>query len=148
MTASTRRAALGAILAAPLASVPAMASDPHAAREAEARALYRHHRATEWGWSMPSFSPACIAASEAHSDVMHFANEACTMAPPTTLTGLGALALSIALSEEQAYSADSLDADESMLIALVQAVLSVTGMALPPDYRGFVYRPNEDGACA
>ena len=26
---STRRAALGAILAAPLASVPAMASDPH-----------------------------------------------------------------------------------------------------------------------
>ncbi|WP_342108058.1 hypothetical protein [Methylobacterium sp. SI9] len=147
MSASTRRAALGAIFAAPLASVPAIAADPHVAREAEARALHRHHRATEWGWSEPSFSPACIAASEAHGEVMHFANEACEMPPPTTLAGLGALALSIALSEEQAYSASSLDADEAMLIALVQAVLAITGTALPRDYRGFVYGADGGTLC-
>ncbi|WP_267424927.1 hypothetical protein [Methylobacterium sp. GC_Met_2] len=148
MTASTRRAALGAILAAPLASVPAVAADPHVSREAQARALYCRHRDTEWGWGSPNFSPACEAASEAHGAVMHYANEACTLPPPTTFAGLGVLALSIALSEEQAYSdASCVDADELMLMALVQAVLSLTGTALPPDYRGFCYHPQDDVAC-
>ncbi len=100
MTASTRRAALGAILAAPLASVPAAAADPHVAREAEVRRLFQTFKDSKWGWETPSFSPACRSASEAHWDVLKFADEGCALPPPTSLAGLGVFALSLALSDE------------------------------------------------
>ncbi|WP_331291559.1 MULTISPECIES: hypothetical protein [Methylobacterium] len=149
MSRTSRRAALGAILAAPLASVPAAAADPHVAREATARALYQRHRETEWGWSTPNHSPADEAACEAHAAVMEFASDACDMPVPTTLAGLGALALAIALSEEQAYNERTpMDQDERMFVALVQAVLSVAGVTMPANYRGAIYRPREDDACA
>lgn len=149
MSRTSRRAALGAILAAPLASVPAVAADPHVAREATARALYRRHRESEWGWSEPNFSPPDIAAGEAHGNVMRFAREACTMPLPTTLAGLGTLALTIALSEELAYGEhDKMDPDELMLVTLVHAVLSLTDKALPADFRGFCYVPEEGSLCA
>ncbi|MGU3543672.1 hypothetical protein [Methylobacterium sp. A52T] len=149
MTASTRRAALGAILAAPLTSVPAVAADPHVAREATARALYQRHREIEWGWGTPNHSAADWAACEAHAAVMDFASEACEMPVPTTLAGLGILALTIALSEEHAYNErQHMDQDERMFVALVQAVLSVAGVTMPANYRGAIYRPGEDEACA
>lgn len=158
MAASTRRAALGAILAAPITGGAVMAlpldsaqaivpaADPHAAREAEARALYRHFRESEWGWAEPNFSPANLAASEAHVSVMEYAREASAMPPPTTLAGLAALALTAAFSEEQAMSARR-DIAEDCLIALIHGVLNVAGVALPADYRGMVYRVEEDTPC-
>lgn len=158
MSASTRRAALGAILSAPLTGgavmalpsdapkLPAPTVDPHAVREAEARALYRHFRESEWGWAEPNFSPADLAASEAHVNVMEFAQAACAMPPPTTLAGLAALALSAAFSEEQAMGARR-NIGEDCLIALIHGVLNVAGVALPPNYRGLVYRVEEDKPC-
>ena len=149
MAVSTRRAALGAILAAPLASVPAVADDPHGARLITARALYRRHRESEWGWSEPNFSPPDIAAGEAHGDLCRFGREACDLPLPTTMAGLGSLALTIALSEEGAYGErHTLDADELMLVTLVHAVLSLTGTALPADFRGFCYVSEEGTLCA
>ncbi|MCJ2142779.1 hypothetical protein [Methylobacterium sp. E-066] len=121
--------------------------DPHAAREAEARALYRHFRESEWGWAEPNFSPADLAASEAHVNVMEYAREASAMPPPTTLAGLAALALTAAFSEEQAMGARR-DIAEDCLIALIHGVLNVAGVALPSDYRGLVYRVEEGDPCA
>lgn len=159
MTASTRRGALGAILAAPLTGgavmalpldapkPPATTADPHAAREAEARTLYRHFRESEWGWAEPNLSPANLAASEAHVNVMEYAREACAMPPPTTLAGLAALALTAAFSEEQAMGARR-DIGEDCLIALIHGVLNVAGIALPPGYRGLAYQAEEGTLCA
>lgn len=100
------------------------------------------------GWGEPNFSPACEAASDAHGAVMDFASEGCAMPVPTTLAGLGVLALSVALAEEQALSSTGCDATDRRYIGLVQAVLAVAGVRMPPDYRGLVYIVGEDPACA
>ena len=143
MTASTRRAALGAILAAPLASVPAVAADPHAAREAEVRRLFQTFKDKRWGWGTPSFSPPCRAASEAHCDVMKFADESCALPPPTSLAGLGVFALSLALSDE-GFASAPVDMCERRYIALVMAVLALAKVDLPANFEGLVYRPEDD----
>ena len=148
MSASTRRAALGAILAAPLASVPAAAADPHVAREAQARAIWRHHRDTDHGLNEPDGTPANDAAEDAVQAVWEFANEACRMPRPTTLAGLGVLAMSLALADEEYASAGHCDQSDTRYITLLEAVLSVSGIAMPTDHRGLVYRPQEDERCA
>ncbi len=147
MVASTRRATLGAILAAPLASVPAVAADPHVAREAEARRLFQTFKDSAWGWGTPSFSPACRAASEDHSAVLMFADEACAMPPPASLAGLGVFALSLALSDE-GFTNEPVDMSERRYIALLMAVLNVARVDLPDNFEGLVYRPKDDASCA
>ncbi len=148
MTASTRRAALGAILAAPLASVPAVASDPHAAREAQARAIWRHHRDTDYGLGEPDGTPANDMAEDAVQAVWEFANEACELPLPTTLAGLGVLAMSLAMADEEYASASSRDQSETRYITLLQAVLRVSGVVMPADHRGLIYHPKGSETCA
>lgn len=66
-TRASRRRLLAGLAATPFVAAPAaavLASDPHVAREAEARALYRRHRETDWGWSMPADTAACEAANK------------------------------------------------------------------------------------
>ena len=148
MTASTRRAALGAILAAPLASVPAAASDPHAAREGQARAIWRHFRETDHGLNEPDGTPANDAAEDAVQAVWEFANEACELPLPTTLAGLGVLAMSLAMADEEYVSASSRDQCETRYVTLLEAVLRISGVVMPADHRGLIFYPKEGETCA
>ena len=141
MTASTRRAALGAILAAPLASVPAVAAPERADYRARLLAAYADDRACR--------PINCVAAFGSFEEevcgqiLLHtwaVQTEVATLPPPATLEGLALAAIATALAwEGEDPKSESKDA---CAIGLIRAVLAFTGATMPAGFIGFADEPD------
>ena len=143
MTASTRRAALGAILAAPLASVPALA-----APRPEERADYRARLLQAYADDRACRPIDNVAAPDGIEDKActliirkswATQTEVATLPPPETLAGLGLAALAAALYWEGEDPAS--ESKDACAIGLIRAVLAFTGTTMPPGFIGFADDP-------
>lgn len=134
MVASTRRASLAAILAAPLASVPAVAATE-----------YAHHRACfleAWERFRLAFlfvhaEPGTIEEG-ARSLVMERLWEVChqivELPAPKTFDGLMVIAMAAAVMWKGENPSCT---QERSAIGLIRAVLSASGTAVPDGFCGF-----------
>ncbi|MCJ2120670.1 hypothetical protein MKK65_29635 [Methylobacterium sp. J-001] len=140
MSASTRRAALGAILAAPLASVPATAALERTEYRTRLLIAYAEDRASRpIGIRARNGSIDEKAADLVQQRCWAIAKEVTALPPPNTIEGLALTALAAAILSE----AD--DRDDPTVIAaagLTRAVLAFTGTPLPIGFAGFGDEPD------
>lgn len=137
---ASRRGVLLGLAALPAAGgAVVQPPDPHVALAEDAVAIWRRHKATCWAWSMPATTEACRAASAAHAALMDHCLAAAEIPPPATLPGLRALALLLALSNEEAWSEDE-DRVEHQRRTFIEAAVTITGAELPEGFAGMLHR--------
>ena len=139
MTASTRRAAIGAILAAPLASVPAIAATEYA----DHRAILLH--AWEEARLAEPFADARPNSLEerARSFVMARLWQLCgtviQLPAPKTLDGAVVFAMAACIMWEGENPSCS---QEKSVLAVIRAVLAASATKLPDGFVSFGDDPN------